>query len=447
MWRRICNCGDYQLNLGAECECAIMHRVYNPYTALPMNPEELTRLVSDGVDRAKAGDALAVYAVVAPYHDNGALSPKSHYPFGWIIYYAIHQSAATEITGRKRMLARYMQLQVQRPHKLHSMILTQAIRLYKESREAAMAARLNGKQLPAECEFSLIRFTALWGLHNLRPGDWRRKEHEGRPVSSTVEKLITHYCDELHHTSASADPPADFMAVMERGMQKYADSCNILAQRAALHIDAGRREEGERLLQQAVLTAPGKFFLWSRLAGALADDASPRLRIALLYRALSAPGQDIYKGRVRMAMAEAWHNAGMATHSLWELNAVKRLYEANGWHLPRRHAELSRQLPPDTVAADPAAMYRRVEHYASDYLYQSLPEIRVTKNYHKESREETDRYGRRRIAPAAWRVADSRGTSYWLTPEQHGIDASLPHGTGLDIRVHNRKVVTARVAE
>lgn len=410
-----------------------------------MNQEELRKYVSDGVDRAKAGQAVAIYKEVAPRHDNGQLDQRSHYGFAWVIYYAMHQSASVEIPMRKRMLARYLKLNTPRPHKLHSMMLTEAIRLYKDARDVSTAMRLKGDKPSPDMEFSLVKFMALWNFANLREGDWRRKQHEGKQLNATVEKLITHYVDELQQRKLT--PPADFMTVMERGVKEFGDSCNILAQRAALYLMAGEREKGVELLRQAVLTAPGKYYLWQRLADALPDDAPMRLRVALLHKALSAPGPEMFKGRVRLAMADAWLTVAHPAYAAWELEAVKRLYESNGWHMPRLFSQLANLLPAAVVAQDPSAVYRKIGRIAEEYLYEALPSIRTKKNYHKEATPGVDRYGRARAGEIAWRVVDADGRTYWFNPGRHGIREDLPHGTEIDIRLHNGKIVKATLPE
>ena len=77
------------------------------------------------------------------------------------------------------MLARYLRLQVERPHKLHSMILTEAFRLYKDAAEASFIAKNKEGFNPVSdaTRFSIVKFTNLWDLNNLRHGDWKRKEH------------------------------------------------------------------------------------------------------------------------------------------------------------------------------------------------------------------------------------------------------------------------------
>ena len=168
-----------------------------------MTKEELSTYVSDGFEKAKRGEALEVYTTVCPYFDRGELPTSRHYAFGWIIYYAMHQSPEQEIAARRQMLGRYLKLSLVKPHKLHSMILTEAIRLRRE----------------ADDKFSLMKFLPLWNLANLRPGDWRRKEVDGKPVSSTVEKLITQYVNEAIATGQSL--PEDFKAVFDKALHDF----------------------------------------------------------------------------------------------------------------------------------------------------------------------------------------------------------------------------------
>ena len=92
--------------------------------------KSLEQQISDGVDLAKAGKALEVYSLLKGEFESGNVAAHSHYPLGWILYYALHQSGEKAFHERKVMLKQYLQLTLKKPHKLHSMILTEAIRLY-----------------------------------------------------------------------------------------------------------------------------------------------------------------------------------------------------------------------------------------------------------------------------------------------------------------------------
>ena len=407
-----------------------------------METNEIIKLVSDGFDRAKAGAAIEVYAEVATYHDNQTLPLKSHYPFGWIIYYALHQSPAHSIKERKQMLARYLRLDVTKPHKLHSMILTEAFRLYKDAKSSVFSLQSSGSGNSAESLFSIVKFANLWNLDNIRPTDWNRKEHEGKQLPSTVEKLITHYVDELYSMRIPASD--EFMAIVNRALVAYPPSANLFAQSAQLYELGGENEKAIEMLRNAILSSSTKFYLWSRLANLITDKDDLRLKVCLLYKALCCPGQEDFKGKIHLQLAAALAEGGAFPQAKWELKYVKDFYGNKGWNLPRLYKETEKKIPSCTEIADPSGIYRKIGHMADDFIYESLPEITVKKTFHKPAAETTDRYGNRRPGQTAWRVTDSDGNNYWFNPGRFGIREDLTADTQLAVKVFGGKVVKAR---
>ena len=409
---------------------------------------DLMKLVSDGVDNAKAGRAVEMYQAIYPYFERGALSLKSHYAFGWIIYYALHQSGDAKYNERKEMLAAYLRLSVARPHKLHSMILTEAIRLYKNISDSEYALRAMhhpaGQKLPS---FSIVRFMDLWQLSNLREGDWRRKTIDGNLTPSTTEKLITHYVDELT-SNTELSISKEFRAVLEKALTLYPDSANLLAQYAAVCCKSEDAEKGVDYLRRAILISPSKSYLWHRLAGILPETANPRLKIAILYKALAAPGPEDFKGRIRIGLAMEMAEAGAWQQALYELEKVKTTYEANGWKMPGDYRKLMERMPEGTRPEDPSGAYRKIAHLAEEFIYESLPTKEASKSYHKPADPKAiDRNGRPKPRPVDWRVTDAEGQNYWFTPAQHSIPEELPHGTRVAIRVVGNRIVKAELAE
>ncbi len=408
-----------------------------------MDTNEIIAYVSDGFDRAKAGAAAEVYASIVNNPEMQALPYKSHYPFAWIIYYALHQSPAHAIQERKQLLAHYLRLNVMKPHKLHSMILTEAARLYRDAADTAEAARLMGGQKAASemPAFSIVKFVDLWNLAHIRPTDWNRKEYEGKQMSSTVEKLITHYVDELYSQRTPASD--EFTSIINQALVAYPPTASLFAQRAQVHELAGEKEAAIEMLRHAILTSSTKFYLWSRLASLITGKDSLRLKVSLLYKALRCPGQEDFKGRIHLQLAAALAEGGAFPQAKWELEYVKNFYTQKGWNMPRLYKETEKKIPADTQAADPGALYRKVEHLADDFIYESLPEIEVRKTYHKPATENTDKYGTRRPGQTAWRVTDSEGNNYWFNPGRYGIQENLPADTQLKVKVYGGKVVKA----
>ena len=399
--------------------------------------QQIARYVSEGVDLAKAGKALEVYNQVIQYSDNNSLPEKSHYAFGWIIYYALHQAADSAIHLRKTMLARYLRLNVPKPHKLHSMILTQALRLYKD---AGTLSFNRGKE--DVVRFSLIRFAELWDISNFRPGDWRRKEYEGKQLGSTVEKFITHYVDEL--TETSTPPSPGFNRLIDDALAAFPDSHNILYQRGMVHIIEKNKADAIATLKKAVLLAPTKHYLWYRLATLIDSGEDLRLHISLLFKALSSPGPEQFKGKIRIALAKAWAGAGIHKFALHELMTVKRVYSLNGWQLSPEFNRIFKSIPENTSPEDPENAYRRAEPSADSFIYDALTPLEVRKTYHKMPKEgETDKFGNAEIA---WRVTDENGGNFWFQPCRFGIEPQLPLGTSLLIKIYNGKIVKAELS-
>ncbi|MDE6290831.1 MAG: hypothetical protein K2M16_04805 [Muribaculaceae bacterium] len=410
-----------------------------------METSEIIQYVSDGFNRAKAGAALEVYSSIVNHPEMRVLPRKSHYPFGWIIYYALHQSPAHAIQERKQLLAHYLRLDVIKPHKLHSMILTEAFRLYKDASVAATSGRfMQGfHQISDATGFSIVKFVDLWNLAYIRPTDWNRKEHEGKQLPSTVEKLITHYVDELYGRRIPASD--EFRAIVNQALVAYPPSANLLAQSAQIYELAGEKEKAMEMLRNAILASSSKFYLWSRLANLITDKDDLRLKVSLLHRALRCPGQEDFKGKIHLSLASALAKGGAFPQAKWELDHVKEFYENKGWNLPRSYKETLKKIPNGTEVADPMDIYRKIEYMADVFIYEALSEITVRKTYHKPGAETTDRYGNRRQGQTAWRVTDAEGNNYWLNPGRYGIPENLPSDTRLAVKVFGGKVVKARL--
>ena len=323
-----------------------------------METNEIIQFVSDGFDRAKAGAAVEVYSSIVNNPEMNVLPRKSHYPMGWIIYYALHQSPAYAIRERKLLLAHYLRLEVMKPHKLHSMILNEAFRLYKDAKSSVLSLKssVSGSQTSAEPQFSIVKFVGLWNLANIRPTDWNRKEHEGKQLPSTVEKLITHYVDELYSLRTPASD--DFMAIVNQALVAYPPSANLFAQSAQLYELSGEKEKAVEMLRNALLTSSTKFYLWSRLANLITEKDDLRLKVSILYRALRCPGQEDFKGKIHLQLAAALADGGAFPYAKRELDHVKDFYGTKGWNLPRLYKETEKKIPSGTEAADPTGIYR-----------------------------------------------------------------------------------------
>lgn len=336
-----------------------------------MNEKDVVGYISDGVERAKIGDAITVYdSIIANGYDT-IMPVKSHYAFGWIIYYALHQSAKWAIKERKLMLAHYLRLNVPRPHKLHSMILTEALSLYRDCADIACSKFVpDFNHVTDGMRFSIIKFMDLWGLDNLRDGDWKRKLYEGKYLPSTVKKLINRYSDELYSGRLIAGEC--FRALLSRALSEYGRSASVYAEGSKVYEVAGEKEKAINLLKKAIALSPKKFYYWSRLAGMLDGKDTLRLRVSLLWKALSCPGREEIKGRVHLSLAKCLAEGGAFAQAQWELKEVKKLYESHEWFLPREYKKTRQMIPAGTEASDPRPMYQKGEHMADEFIRGTL---------------------------------------------------------------------------
>lgn len=247
--------------------------------------------------------------------------------------------------------------------------------------------------------------------------------------------------DDLDQSNTLPDPL--FIEVIDKAVEVFPDSFSLLAQRSTLHKIAGELDKATELLAKAILMAPGKFFLWSKMASLINPETDLRLHVSFLYKALCVPGPEQYKGKIRLSLAEALISKRLYAEALRELDKVTNIYEANGWHISSRHTEMRNRIPPDTIASDPEHIYRRVANMAEDMLYSSLPSVSMKKTYHKEpDLSRTPKYGK---PTPAWRITDENGANVWFSPERFNIPAHLPLGTILSVKLYNGKVVHAEI--
>ena len=117
-----------------------------------------------------------------------------------------------------------------------------------------------------------------------------------------------------------------------------------------------------------------------------------------------------------------------------------------GWHLPALHTRLRAVVPDDVTPESPEDTYRRVMPLADKAIYESLPEVKVRKTFHKAA--VTPQPGSAaKTSPVAWRLTDDSGHNYWIQPRRFRLSDDLPLGAGLAIRLYNGKPVAARITE
>lgn len=403
-------------------------------TSLGPTSSIVARFLSDSFDTAKAGRALEVYQAAKEYYDRGLVPRSSHYVLGWIIYYAMHQIPPHNILSRKKMLAHYLQLNVPKPHKLHSMILLEALRLSGNARSLCYKA-----QKRPGVGFSLVRFAELWDLSNLRPGDWRRKEYGGKLQDSTVERFIAHYVAELEETRSL--PSDGFMDVIYKAHSMNPLSIAMLRRLSTVYILQGDNASARKLLRFAVLLAPREYELWRKIALTVDPAEEPECCLALLHRALVSSSRPEDAGAARLALARFWIDKHNPDFALWELNKYLSMQSGRKKVVTGSYQSLIGHIPPGATAQDPGEAYAGLEPLSDREAYSCIREVSLTLTYIQPACEL-----RRGMLPAVWRLTDSDGEDYWIRPRSFSLPSDMEEGTGIMARIVNGNVVTARIS-
>ncbi len=154
--------------------------------------------------KKKKGDAYQSYATISQIYDKGELPNRFFTDYGWVIYRALHQNPQLDVIERKKLLVHYLSLNLPTPSTLHSLILSEAVRI----------------EQAVPLSFLFSAFLDKWDLANLRDEDWVGGENEqGQQLPSLVEKTITVYVKEMLITH-EVSPSDDFLNVLERAVEK-----------------------------------------------------------------------------------------------------------------------------------------------------------------------------------------------------------------------------------
>lgn len=278
-----------------------------------------TELLRDGKSEGDLFDRLV------ELHNSDNLDQSLFLNFGWLIYYKLKHTPLSSVLPRKRLLIRYLNLDLERPSLLHSLILNEAVKLKKNS----------------PSQFRFRDFVELWGIPNLRDEDWEKfKPENGHAPNSLVENLIGVYTREIKKDGAEASE--DFMNLLDKAIESYRSNPHLPLYRPIVLESQGRKEEALVCYRNLLKRWPRKFFLWSR-AEELLPRADLDMRIALLCRAVTLVRDKSFLGDIRLRLANLLIRKGLHHYAKHELNQYLQLYSSQGWHIKNWHDTLCRR--------------------------------------------------------------------------------------------------------
>lgn len=379
-------------------------------------------LVQQAYAQAKAGNGEGAYATVSSIYNDGRLPDDQTNAYGWIIYYSLKQQSDNDVerlvVERKRRLMRYIELGLPSPSLLHSLILSEAVRIERTT----------------PLKFVLHNFFDLWGgSAKLRPEDWEQFEGEHGTLPSLVEKLITVYVKEV--MTDGRDPSEDFVALIDKALETFDNNQNLPRQRAQIYLHFNQKDKAIDLYRKQLKRNASRYYLWAELA-ALVEDADTRL--ALTCMALSIKTKEDFLGKIRIFLAEQLCDRNEYALAAGQLALVRRCYERQGWHIPPTIAKVSDRIPAETAEADGRDFIRRHADEANIYLYDNAIHTTLVK-----SGETTDRKTQKR----RWWAADADGNRYSFDPRRLHLPGKCPDGTAIKAVIADKRVLQASVSD
>lgn len=335
---------------------------------------------------------------------------------GWLIYATLRITRPDDVTARKTLLMNYLNLGMPRPSSLHSLILSEAIVVEKNT----------------PLLFRIRDFVRLWGLDNLREEDWKQfKTDKGITMPSTVEKLITVYAKELRTDHVAA--PEKFSALLDKAMERYPDSQNLPHDKALVLMSLGDKDGAIDYYRKLLSRYPSKGYLWAQLSE-LIDN--PETKMGMLVKAIKS-GKDELVGNYRLALARLFKDKGLLPNAKNEIVKFAETYQALGWHLKPEFRELDTLLTSVAPSGDNSLIYAEYEPFADDFICSALPSVVAVKV--SDRLVEDKHHPGKKIVLWALKTKDARINL--KKPAKYGLNSRTPDGALFSAKISEGKIV------
>jgi tetratricopeptide (TPR) repeat protein len=355
--------------------------------------------------------------------ENGDLNNNLYRDFGWLIFYNLKNTPVNDPTKRKQLLHYYLELELPRPELLHSLILSEAVKVEKNT----------------PLQFRIRDFMKLWGWDNIRPEDWEQFQSDNvNTVTSLVEKLISVYAKEVKTDNVKS--PDEFNALVDEALTKFPNNQNMPLYKAIVLMSLGKKDKALEYYKELILKSSSKCYLWSQ-ASDLVEDVD--LKIALLCKAISVERDESFIGGCRLNLAKALIEKNMMANAKYELDKYRDFYEIQGWGLKQEYRDIVNQIPQDTQTVDNSSLYDKYVPQAEEFIYSVLPSQLAIKIDDKMI-DDRNRPGRKFTQ---WELRTKNGIVRLKKPSKFGLNNRMRNGTLFDIKLYNGRVVWIKSSE
>lgn len=374
--------------------------------------------LKEALERVKAGaDPIQYYNEFTGYLNSQNLDESLLNDYGWLIYYTLKRTPLNDAYNRKTKLAQYLKLNLERPSILHSLILSEAVKVEQNT----------------PLQFRIRDFIHLWDIQNLREEDWGQfRTDDGKTLPSLVEKLIGVYVKELKTDGVAATE--DMVRVVDKALSLYPNSQNMPYFKATVLMSLGKNEEALKHYRDLILRFPSKFYLWHQAAELVSDINT---KIGLLCKALSTRDDESFLGGVRLYLAKTLIEKGHFDNAKAELEKYHQTYQKNGWNLKQEYWDLHNRISNQVNQEDNIDLYTQYSSFADEFIYSSLPNILAVK-VNSQKLEDRNHNGRFFIQ---WTLKSESQIYRLKKPAKFGLDNQMPDGAMFQIKTLNNKIV------
>ncbi|MCF0214566.1 MAG: hypothetical protein HUK13_09095 [Muribaculaceae bacterium] len=333
---------------------------------------------------------------------------------GWDIFRTLQSTDLADVMMRKNLLFKYLQLELPKPSLLHSLIMTEAIKMDKVTPE----------------EFAFTKFAEMWGLDSFKDDDWHQRPARDKSfkMPSLVEKVIGEYIREMHTDNVT--PSEAFVALLEKAVTQFPRNKHLQRYSAQIKARTGQANEAIECYKRLICESPDKFYLWDDLAQ-LVDD--PEIKIGLLCGAVMAGTAEDFVVNVRLRLADELCNLRMYGNALNELLRYERLHQQKGWPLRRKYFNVANRLPRNIQPDDNHPLYAKYKAVADRFIYSSLASTLIVKTWEKKD----NLNGKQMIS---WQLR-SENSVFWIKPRKYHLEYTLKNGTVFDARIIGNNIV------
>jgi tetratricopeptide (TPR) repeat protein len=329
------------------------------------NALSLCNLGGQEISKAKALSKEGRHAeAIAAYRKAFATGPgdkEAQNAFGWELFKHSKKLMAAEsvnLGAIKRNLNDYLKLDTEKPSLLHSCVLQLAAKLASQDK------------------FSMLVFSILWNLDNLRPEDYERfRAEDGKEYPSLAEKVIQQAGKEAA-ASGNAREHEHILPRLDAAIERFPDNVWLKLDKAKVLLARDMDDEALAFGFAVAKAKPNDYWAWG-LLGDIVSSTDEEAALGCYCKALSCPAEDKFTGKIRLKVARRMVESNNFSAAKLEVETVARSKKSEGHRIPEDAAEIASQpwFAETAAASSNRDFYKSKVPAAEALLFGSLPWI------------------------------------------------------------------------